>query len=159
MQYILPTEKFEELIEQKTWNTLLSLGIDETYLLGIIISHLRLNGQIELDGSINVPGHISLDHEIRHGSLQYVQDDIRERFLYMSTKLPVREIVTAVAFYTVLLFTSLGGVVLDMIKSLQLRRKYELSGINLKIMGKVYQGILVDITYQPNPVMRGLHYA
>lgn len=158
MQYILPTSKFEELANPDNWNRLLEIGIDEIYLLGIIISHLRLNGQIELDGSIHVPGHISLEHELKHGSLYHIHDDLRERFLYTKTISPVRELLSSVAHYTALLFNSLGGLLVDMIKSLQLRRKYELAGINLKIYSKVYQGILVDITYQPVPELRGYQY-
>lgn len=155
MQYILPTEKFEGLINQKQWSTLNSIGIDEEYILAVIISHIKLNGQIDINGKLTINEPLGLEFEIIHGKLDYLLDDIRERFLFNRIKLVPAEIVKVICVSAALLFQSLGYLLVEMIQSLQLKHTFQLSGLTIGILGKVYQGIAIDIRYTVDPKLRG----
>lgn len=157
MQYILPTEKFEGLVNQQQWSTLNSIGINEEYILAVIISHIKLNGQIDINGKLSINEPMGLEFEIIHGKLDYLLDDIRERFLFNRIKLVPTEIVKVICVSAALLFQSLGYLLVEMIQSLQLKHTFQLSGLTIGILGKVHRGIAVDIRYTTDPKLRGYY--
>lgn len=159
MQYILPTAQFEGMINQQYWSTLSSIKIDEVYILSVIISHIKINGRINRDGQFTIDEPYGLEHEINHGRLDYILDDVKERFLFNNVKLVPQELVKLICVAAALMFQSLGYLLISMINSLKLQHSYQLHGLQLNVLGKECEGIAILINYNPRLQQRSFQHA
>lgn len=158
MQYILPTALFEGMVNEKQWSSLTDIGINEIYILSVIISHIKLNGQVDPLGNFSLREPFGLEYEISHGRLDYVLDDIRERFLRHRTRVIPFELCKRVCVFSALLFKSLGHHLVGMIESLKLTQNHQLHGLDIVILGMAHQGIMIDIKYNRNLETRGFNH-
>lgn len=158
MQYILPTAQFEGMINQQYWSTLSSIGINETYILSVIINHIKLNGRINQIGQFTLDEPYGLEHEINHGRLDFILDDVKERFLMNRVKLVPHELVKLICVAAALMFQSLGYLLVSMINSLKLDQSFQLHGLQLNVVGKVCEGIAILVNYNPRLEQRSFHH-